>query len=120
MNRTFELVAISPWLAPSLQPEQSVKRISSAEAAAHVGQTQVVAGRVVEVAVHEKLVYLNLDKPFPKAPFTAVVFTAKAGALGDLRKIEGRKVEVTGKIILFRDRAEIVIEAASQLKVLND
>ncbi len=119
MNRTFDLVAISPWLAPSLQPADAPKRIPAAEAGAHVGQSVVVTGRVAELAVREKTIYLNLDKPFPDTPFMAVVFARKAGEFGDLQKLEGRTIEVSGKIVKYRDRPEIVVDEASQLKVLD-
>jgi hypothetical protein len=120
MNKTFDLVAISPWLAPSLQPDDAgkrkdaIKRITPSEARDHVDQFVVVAGRVAEVAFREKLVYVNLDMPFPQAPFTAVIFSGRINQFENLPSLLGKPVEISGKVIKFRDRPEIVIEEKAQ------
>ncbi len=84
----------------------------------HVGKTVVVTGRVAEVAAHDKLVYLNFEKPFPDTPFMAVVFAVKAAPFGDLTKLKGCTIEVSGKVIAFRERPEIIIEKPEQLRLL--
>lgn len=120
MNKTLDLVSLSPWLAPCYQSEENVKRISSAEAKNHVGESVVVAGRVAQVSVREKTVYLNLDQRYPLAPFTAVIFARAMDQFANLPGLEGKAVEVRGKVIQFQGRPEIVLADKSQLRVLDE
>ncbi len=120
LKKTLDLVSLSPWLAPCLQPEGNATRIAAAEAKDHVGQSVIVTGRVSQVSVREKTVYLNLDKIYPLAPFTAVVFARALDQFPNLRALEGKRVEVSGKVIQFQDRPEIVLANKRQLRVLDD
>lgn len=119
MDRTLDLIAVSPWLAPALESEDVSQRISSTEAKNHIGRSLIVRGRVVQVSIRDKSVYLNLDKPYPEAPFTAVIFARTMAQFGNLLTLAGKEVEISGKIIEFHGRPEIVISAKSQLKVLD-
>jgi len=94
-------------------------KITAAEAKQHVGDEAVVSGTIAEVSKGEKIVRLNFDESFPKQPFTAVVFSTRTNAFGDLEKLKGKKVEVKGKITAFRDRPQIVLNETNQLKVVE-
>jgi DNA/RNA endonuclease YhcR with UshA esterase domain len=118
MDKTLDLVALSPWLAPSLS-SGGVKKYTPAEAKEQVGKSITVAGRVVQVVALEKVAYLNLGKPHPDTPFTAVVFAASFAQFGTLTELEGKIIEVSGKVIVFKERAEIVVNSANQVKVVE-
>ncbi len=120
MNKTLELISLSPWLAPSLQSEEKSKRISATEAKNHIGQSTIVTGRVMQVSVREKTAYLNLDKNYPWAPFTAVIFARAMDQFENLQALEGKRVEISGKIIQFQDRPEIVLADKAQLRILDE
>lgn len=120
MNKTLDLVSLSPWLAPCLQTADNARRITAAEAKAHVGQSVIVTGRVMQVSAREKTVYLNLDKTYPLAPFTAVIFARAMNQFTNLQALEGKRVEISGKVIQFQDRPEIVLADKRQLRVLDD
>jgi DNA/RNA endonuclease YhcR with UshA esterase domain len=93
--------------------------IPASEAKDHIGTNAVVTGKIVEVNKAERIVRLNFDKPFPKQPFTAVVFASKTNLFPDLDQFKGKDVEVTGKIAAYRDRPQIVLESTNQLKVVE-
>ena len=76
-----------------------------------------VTGTVAQVTIREKLVYLNLDKPFPQTPLAVVIFARNTNAFGDLSALKGRQVEITGKIEEYKERPQIVLVSTNQLRV---
>src|SRR5262252_3493302 len=58
----------------------SGESISPSQAAAHVGETKTVCGRVASTKFAESSnrspTFLNLDQPYPKQIFTAVIWGA--------------------------------------------
>jgi DNA/RNA endonuclease YhcR with UshA esterase domain len=97
-------------------------RIPAAEAKDHLGANAIVTGTVADVYKTETRVYLNFDKPYPNQTFTAVVFSSNTNLFtsSDLDKVKGKKVEITGKIVLYRDRPEIVINATNVFKIVGE
>ena len=90
--------------------------IRDSEAACHVGQTLTVEGTVASVYVTRSgTIFLNFGATYPNQSFTAVIFRSAAGQFPDPRQWEGKRVRVTGKVQLYRDRPEIVLAASSQL-----
>jgi DNA/RNA endonuclease YhcR with UshA esterase domain len=85
----------------------------------HIGDEAVVTGTIAEVSKAEKIVRLNFDQPFPRQPFTAVVFSTKTNDFGSFDDLKGKKVEVKGKITAFHDRPQIILDSTNQLKVLE-
>ena len=100
------------------KPEVS-KKIGAAEADKHIGETLVVTGKVAQVSIREKLVYVNLDKAYPNSPFTAVIFSRATNQFSDLPALKGKDVEVSGKIEEFHDSPQIVLNSTNQLKVIE-
>jgi hypothetical protein len=94
-------------------------RIQAADAKANIGTNAIVIGKIVDVHFSEKVVSLNFEKPFPKQPFTAVIFGDKTNLFPGLEKLKGKTVEVSGKIVEYRDRPEIKLDSTNQLKVVE-
>lgn len=126
--RTFiVLLAASALLATAAaqekKPEETGKpapqKISTAEADQHYQQTMIVTGKVAQVSIREKLVYLNLDKKYPDTPFTGVIFARATNQFGDLKSLEGKPVEISGKIEEYHDKPQIVLNSTNQLKVID-
>ena len=126
--KAFCLLAVSViLLVPILRAEEgkpaskkeAPKIISALEATNHVDESVVVTGKVAQVTIREKMVYLNMDKPYPATPLSGVIFAAKTNLFTDLEKLKDKNVELSGKITLFRDRAQIVVESTNQLKVVE-
>ncbi len=99
--------------------KDSPGKIGAADAQKHLEETLIVTGKVAQVTIREKLVYVNLEKPFPDSPFTAVVFARATNQFGDLRELKGKEVEIKGKITEYRDRAQIILDSTDQLKVVG-
>jgi len=94
-------------------------RIGSAEAVRFYNETMTVTGKVASVSVRANVVLINLDAPYPQSPFTAVVFPENFGHFGDLRSLKDKSVEITGDITEYRNKPEIVMESAAQLKLVG-
>ena len=77
----------------------------------------IVTGTVAQVSICPGIVYLNLDKPYPRSPFSLVIFPANTNRFGNLKALKGTSVEARGKIINYHDRAEIVLDNTNQLTV---
>jgi hypothetical protein len=97
----------------------TLRRISAAEAEKHYDQTVIVTGKVAQVSVRPKLVYVNLDKKYPEAPMSCVVFARATNQFGDLKKLEGKQVEVKGKIEEYQSKPQIILNSSNQLRVIE-
>ena len=95
------------------------KRISAAEAEKHYQETVIVTGKVAQVTIRPKVVYVNLDKKFPETPMYCVVFDRATNQFGDLKKLEGKQVEIKGRIEEYRDKAQIILNSSNQLTVIE-
>jgi DNA/RNA endonuclease YhcR with UshA esterase domain len=102
--------------APQTSPP---KRISAAEAEKHFQESVIVTGKVAQVTIRPNLVYVNLDKKYPETPLNCVVFARATNQFGDLKKLEGKQVEIQGKIEEYRDKAQIILNSSNQLKVVE-
>lgn len=100
-------------------PGATVKPVPVSEAKKFVGNNVVLVGRVAEVNQTEQIVRLNFEEPFPKQVFTAVVFARNFRHFTNLATLEGRTVEITGKVSEYRDRPQIILTNGTQLHVLG-
>ncbi len=100
----------------------AVLRIAAADAKDHIGTTAIVTGTVADVYKTDRRIVLNFDKPYPNQTFTAVVFPSNPNLFSssDLDNAKGKKVEVVGKIVTFRDKPEIVLTPTNQFKILGE
>lgn len=90
--------------------------ISIHEAGQHVGETKCVTGQVLRVKVGVKGVhFLDFCEDQMACPFTVVVFPSGLKDVGDVRRLEGRKIEVHGAVKLYDGRAEIILNRISQI-----
>ena len=91
--------------------------IGADDAAKHIDQSVVVTGMVAHVSIRPKVVFLDIDKAYPDAPFTVVIMAANTNGFGDLNALKGKSVAITGKIKSFKDKPEIVVASTNQLSV---
>jgi hypothetical protein len=94
-------------------------KIGTADAAKHTDETLVVTGQVVQVTFRPKIVFLNLDRPYPNSPFSATIFADATNQFGDLKALKGKAVELSGKIKIYRDRPEMVLSKSNQLTIVT-
>ena len=91
--------------------------ISPLEAGNYNGKTVTVKGFVADVYQSEKVAYLNFVEKFPKNPFTAVIFASKFSDFPDIIKYKNKDVEVTGRVSMYREKAQIILNSPKQIVV---
>jgi hypothetical protein len=94
-------------------------RLRSVEAKDHVGAHAIITGKVAEVNKGATVIRLNFDETYPKQTFTAIVFSHYTNLFPNLEQLKDKTVEVSGKIILYRSRAEIELQKTNQLRVVE-
>jgi DNA/RNA endonuclease YhcR with UshA esterase domain len=60
--------------------------------------------------------FLNFCENYRKCPFTVVVFRGNLRDVGDVRQLEGKRIEVHGRIQTYRGRTEIILRDHRQLR----
>jgi hypothetical protein len=87
----------------------------------NIGKTTCVTGKVLKVAQSESgSMFLDFCENYKKCPFVVVVFRSNLKHVGDVRLLEAKEVEITGKIKEWRGKAEIVLKDAGQLDGLAE
>ena len=123
MKWTFAFVVIATLAAIGVHADETNTpapiRIGTGDADKHMDESAIVTGKVAQVTFRPKVVFLNLDQPFPDSPFTVVIMSKNTNDFGDLKALEGKAVEVSGKIKAFKDKPEIVIDSTNQLTVMS-
>ena len=83
----------------------------------HLGEVACIKGKVVKVVVSPRgLHFLNFCDDYKTCPFTVVVFPCDLRDVGDVRVLEGKEVEVNGKIRSYHGQMEIILRDISQLR----
>src|SRR5271166_2193037 len=86
------------------------------EARQHVGETKCIVGKVFHVKAGAKGVhFVDFCEAQMACPFTVVVFSHDLKDVGDVRRLEGRVIEIHGPVKLYDGRAEIILNHVSQL-----
>ena len=102
--------------APAMAQTQ-IQTIAPAEAKTHIGQTVTVEGPVGGVStLRSGMTFINMGGRYPDNVFTPVILTGDKAKFPDLRELDGKTVEVTGAISLYRGKPEIVLKTADQMK----
>jgi DNA/RNA endonuclease YhcR with UshA esterase domain len=118
--------AFKPWIIATAWAAWATAAqadpISPVEAAKHAGETATVCGLVAgakyAAQIRGGLTFIDFEKPYPDATFTAVIFAADRAKFGTPEKgLAGKRVCVTGKIEIFRGKPEVVLTDPKQLAV---
>lgn len=96
------------------------KRITASEAAAYIGQTATVCGNVASTKYAYRSkgqpTFLNLDEPYPRQIFTALVWGSDRPSFGAPETTySGKSICVTGQIKSYRGKPEIIVRRPSQI-----
>jgi hypothetical protein len=87
------------------------------QAPEHIGKKVCVSGKVLKVAESQSgSLFLDFCENYHKCPFTVVVFRSNLGDVWDVHALEGKTIEVSGKIKKWQGRAEIVLTTIRQLQ----
>ena len=92
----------------------------SGDAAGHIGESATVCGTVASAKFaansRSQPTFLDFDKPYPSAVFTAVIFGNDRQKFGTPEmSLRGRRVCVTGQIRDYRGKPEIIVNDPRQV-----
>ena len=93
--------------------------VPPAEAAKHIGEVITVEGQVVSIHRSEKgNTFLNFGAPYPNQVFTGWIPPESSAQNSPLlQDIEGKTVQITGRIQLYKGKPEIRIDSEEQLRI---
>ena len=119
MEEGIATSALAPWPRLDLPPETEAT-ISWEEARDWVGKVVAVEGAIVRTHNSGKACFLGFG-PYEEKTFTAVIFASSFGdySVPPETLFADRRIRVSGRVKLYRDIPEIVIENPSQLVVLD-
>jgi hypothetical protein len=111
IKRLITLALLAAWSSPASAG------IPSKEAVRHIGQTVTVSGRATLAVMPSGEVYIDLDGQGENAPFAGYVSRWNRINFQNLWALNGRNVQITGRIATFRDQPQIFLRDASQVRV---
>jgi hypothetical protein len=87
------------------------------EAPKKMGATVCVTGKVVKIghSARSQTHFLNFCDDYKNCPFSVVIFSRNLPDVGDVRWLEGKVIEIHGKIKDYKGQAEIVLSDVRQL-----
>jgi len=106
-------------LVAASTPARAQATIAPAAAKDHVGEVLTIEGAVSEVhhAASGRATFIDMGGRYPNNVFTAVIFESDAGKFPTVDALNGKTVDVTGRIRLHRGRPEIILDDPNQVKV---
>ncbi len=115
MNTLALALGVALLTAPALAQTQP---IAPADAKTHVGETVTVEGAVSEVhhAASGKAIFIDIGGQYPDNAVAGVIFAADAAKFPNVDALQGKTIDVSGKISLYHGRPEIILNDASQIK----
>jgi hypothetical protein len=87
------------------------------QAASHAGEQACVTGRVLRAFTSKSgNTFLDFCEDYRNCPFTSIVFASDRTKFGDLTALQGRQIELRGKIQRYHDQPEIVLSDPAQIQ----
>src|SRR5262245_28501025 len=119
-RRHARALVAAMWLASFAVAYAGVPRLQSYQAKNHFRETATVCGVVVSTKYSESSrrspTFLDLDNPYPRQPFTIVIWGTDRAKFGAPEATyAGKRVCVTGTIEEFRGTPEIVVTDPAQI-----
>lgn len=91
--------------------------IAPGEVKAHVGQTVTVQAAVSDVHTGRAgVTFIDLGGLYPDNEFAAVIFASDVAKFPDVKALKGKTVAISGPVVLYQNRPEIILKTADQLK----
>lgn len=117
-QKTRSLVGAILLFASVAVLAQSTPTYTATEAAKHIGETAIVMDRVEGVHRSGKgNAFLNMGGTYPRQAFTAFIPAASATQFPDLNQYQSKSVSVSGKIVLYKGKPEIIVTSPSQIVI---
>jgi DNA/RNA endonuclease YhcR with UshA esterase domain len=90
--------------------------IAAANAADHIGRSVTVEGIVGDVHVAARAIFIDVDGSYPDEDFVGVIFPEDFDAFPNVTALQGKTVEISGTVRLYRGKPEIILRSASQIR----
>jgi exonuclease VII large subunit len=101
----------------SLAAPALAQTIAPADAKAHVGQTVTIEGPVGNVyTARSGMTFIDIGGRYPDNVFAAVIFADDTAKFPNVKALDGKVVDVTGAVSLYRGKPEIILKSADQVK----
>jgi DNA/RNA endonuclease YhcR with UshA esterase domain len=108
----------APVLAQAVAPAPPTPTIAAADAKAHVGQTVTVEGAVsAATTARSGVTFIDIGGSYPDNAFAAVIFADDAGKFPNIRALDGKTVDVSGAVRLYKGKPEIIVSDPAQIKM---
>lgn len=100
---------------------EDVPDYNAAEAGKHVGETATVTDTVVRVnKAAGGNTFMSLGGSDRASQFTVFIGASDAATVGDVEQYQGKTVTVSGTITAFREKPQIQVKSADQIKVKEE
>jgi DNA/RNA endonuclease YhcR with UshA esterase domain len=91
--------------------------VSPDSAKFHEGSLTTICGKIYSVHTGKNgIVKFNFGADYPDNTFTAVIFADDAGKFKKPEEYNGKQVCVTGKVQLYKGKAEIILKDVNQVR----
>ncbi len=82
-----------------------------------IGSNACVTGKVYHIGHSGKgTTFLDFCEDYKNCPFVVVIFARDMKDVGDVSQLEGKTIEISGKIEEYNGRPEIVLKDVKQLR----
>jgi DNA/RNA endonuclease YhcR with UshA esterase domain len=83
-----------------------------------LGEVACVKGRVLKVSLsaNKTAWFLNFCDDYRSCQFAVVTFPRDLKDVGDIRALEGKEIEISGKVKAYQGQTEIILKDRSQLR----
>jgi DNA/RNA endonuclease YhcR with UshA esterase domain len=119
--RAGKLLAVMFAAFVAVAHAESVPDYTAAEAGKHVGETATVTDTVARVnKAAGGNTFMNLGSGGRDSQFTIFIGASDAATVGDVEQYQGKTVTVSGTITTFREKPQIQVKSADQIKVKEE
>jgi DNA/RNA endonuclease YhcR with UshA esterase domain len=121
MKNQIKSLFVIGFLLISLSANYAQKIYTPAEAKDHVDETVIIKGVVDQVSTTKGgQIYFNMGGKYPNNTFSAVILKNNTSKFENIQSYEGKTVEITGKIKMYNNKPEILLEKKEQLKLVPE
>jgi hypothetical protein len=108
------------WTSDAIAQTNARLEIPAIEATNYIGQEVIVTDKVAQVTFRATVALVNLNLKYPESPLTCVIRNQDTNKFPNIEGYFGRRVEITGRIINYQGRPEIILTSPEQVKILYD
>lgn len=82
-----------------------------------LGEVACISGKVLKVtSTQGGTWFLNFCEDYRNCPFSVVLFASNLRDVGDIRTLEGKEIQINGKVKSYKGQTEIILRDRTQLR----